>query len=60
VPRDVVGVVLHHRGDHVVPVAELGEQRVHDRVDGLGGIPVERDAGRARRADEPLNRAIVS
>ena len=44
VPGHVVGVVLHQGGDHVVAVAELGEQRVHDRVDRLGGVLVGRDA----------------
>ena len=58
VPGDVVGVVLHQRRHHVVPVTELGEQRVHDCVDGLGGIPVERDAGRAGRPDEPRDRVV--
>src|SRR5690349_11646428 len=57
-PGHVVGVVLHQCRHHVVPVTELGEQRVHDRVDGLGGIPVERDAGRAGRPDEPRDRVV--
>ena len=68
VPGHVVGVVLHHRRDHVVAVAELGQQRVHDRVDGLGRAAVQRDAGPAGRADEPRrscrsdssNRAVIS
>ena len=48
VPRHEVRVVLHHRGHDVVAVAELGEQRVHHRVDRLGRVPVRRDAAPAR------------
>src|SRR6185312_7186821 len=57
-PGHVVGVVLHHRGDHVVAVPDLGEQRVHDRVDGLGGVAVHRDAGPPGRADELGDRVV--
>jgi hypothetical protein len=58
IPRHVVRVVLHRRGHHVVAVAEFAEQRVHDRVVGLGGIPVQRDAGPVGRADEPCDRVV--
>src|SRR5215471_8076833 len=59
VPGDVVGVVLQQRGHHVVPVAELGQQRVHHRVNRLGRIPVQADTRPAGRADQPRNRVVV-
>jgi len=60
VPRDVVGVVLHRRRHHVVAVAELGEHRVHDRVERLGGVPVQCDARPPRRADELGDRVVAA
>ena len=45
-------------GRHGSACAELSEQRVHDRVDGFGGVPVQRDAGPARGADELRDRVV--
>ena len=51
VPGDVVGVVLHHRGDHVVAVAERGQLRVHHCVDRFGGVAVGDDGAPAGCVD---------
>jgi hypothetical protein len=57
-PGDIVGVVLHHRRHHVVPVTEPRQQRIHHRVDRLGRIPVQGDALPAGCPDEPGDRVV--
>ena len=51
-PGHEVRVVLHAGGNDVVAIAELGQQRIHHRVDRLGRIPHDHDAVAAGRADE--------
>jgi len=58
VPGDVVRVVLHHGGDDVVAVAELGHQHVHDRVVRLGGVPAGDEVLPARGVDEARHRVV--
>jgi hypothetical protein len=53
VPGYEVGVVLQHRRDDVVAVAELREEGVHDGVVNLGGVPEGGDVAAAGRVEPP-------